>query len=65
MSSRRNTRKPRPTDPEFWTVINELTNPLPVSKAELDAIERYFADVIAQSLKPVNGRAKHQGDNHD
>jgi hypothetical protein len=46
MSSRRASSKFRPTDPEFWTVVNELPDPLQVSKAEIDAIERYFGDVL-------------------
>jgi hypothetical protein len=40
----------RPTDPEFWTVINELPDPIPVGKDELDAIERYFSDVLDEIL---------------
>jgi hypothetical protein len=64
MSSSRAHSKWRPTDPEFWTVINELPDPLPVSRAELDTIERYFADVIEQSLKPVSSPSKHKGNNH-
>lgn len=50
MSSNRSPSKLRPTDPEFWTVINELPDPLPVSTAELDAIERYFSDVLDEVL---------------
>lgn len=46
MSSKRTSRKSRPTDPEFWTVENELPDPIPVSTAELDAIERYFGGVL-------------------
>jgi hypothetical protein len=38
--------KLRPSDPEFWTVINELPEPIAVSRPELDAIERYFADLL-------------------
>jgi hypothetical protein len=45
----------RPSDPEFWTVINEITDPTPIAPAELDAIERYFSavldDVFAASRK--------------
>jgi hypothetical protein len=33
-------------DPEFWTVLNELPEKIPVGKAELDAIDRYFSDVL-------------------
>lgn len=29
MSSRRANRLSRPIDPEFWTLVNELTDPLP------------------------------------
>lgn len=50
MSSKRPPSKLRPTDREFWTVINELPDPLPVSTAELDAIERYFSDVLDEVL---------------
>ena len=50
MSSKRPHSKLRPTDPEFWTVINELPDPLPVSTAELDAIERHFSDVLDEVL---------------
>ena len=50
MSSNRPPSKLRPTDPDFWTVINELPDPLPVSTAELDAIERYFSDVLDEVL---------------
>lgn len=38
--------KRRPTDPEFWTIMNELPDPLPVSKAEIDVIEQYFGDLL-------------------
>ncbi|GAA3846323.1 hypothetical protein GCM10022626_14110 [[Pseudomonas] carboxydohydrogena] len=46
MSSRQLKSKLRPIDPESWTVENELPDPLPVSTAELDAIERYFGGVL-------------------
>jgi hypothetical protein len=46
MSSRQAKPKLRPIDPEFWTVDNELPDPIPVSTAELDAVERYFGDVL-------------------
>lgn len=52
MSSSRRPSKPRPADPEFWTVENELPDPLPVSKAELDAIERYFGDLLDAVFDP-------------
>lgn len=56
MSSNRQPSKLRPTDPEFWTVINELPDPLPVATAELNAIERYFSDVLDELLGPKRNR---------
>jgi hypothetical protein len=44
--ARKTAARLRPSDPEFWTVINELSEPIPVSRAELDAIESYFADLL-------------------
>jgi hypothetical protein len=44
--------KLRPSDPQFWTVENELPDPIPVSTAELDAIERYFGDVLDAVFDP-------------
>jgi hypothetical protein len=38
--------RPRPSDPQFWTVINEITDPVPIAPAELDAIESYFSAVL-------------------
>jgi hypothetical protein len=38
--------RPRPSDPEFWTVVNEITDPVPIAPAELDAIESYFSAVL-------------------
>jgi hypothetical protein len=46
MSSKCPRSKLRPIDPEFWTVLNELPETIPVGKAELDAIDRYFSDVL-------------------
>ena len=46
MSSRKSKPKLRPIDPEFWTIENELPDPIPVATAELNAIERYFGDVL-------------------
>lgn len=40
------TTKLRPSDAEFWTVINELSDPIPIARPELDAIESYFADIL-------------------
>ncbi len=52
MSSRRLSLKKRPSDPEFWTVEKELPDPIPVSKAELDAIERYFGELLDAVFEP-------------
>jgi hypothetical protein len=46
MSSKCPRSKLRPIDPEFCTVLNELPEAIPVGKAELDAIDRYFSDVL-------------------
>lgn len=43
---------PRPSDPEFWTVINEITDPVPIAPAELDAIESYFSAVLDAVFDP-------------
>lgn len=40
-----------PNEQDLWTVINELPNQIPVSKTELEAIERYFADVVEACLQ--------------
>lgn len=52
MSSSCPPSKPRPSDPKFWTVENKLPDPIPVSKAELDAIERYFAELLDAIFEP-------------
>lgn len=52
MSSRRASSKLRPTAPEFWTMERELPDPIPVSKAELDAIERFFGDLLDAVFDP-------------
>lgn len=44
---------PRPSDPEFWTVINEITDPVPIVPAELDAIESYFSAVLDAVFDPA------------
>ena len=68
MSSNRSPSKPRLSDLEFWTVVNELPDPIPVSKAELDAIERYFGDLIdavfdpKPRTMPAATTAHHKGD---
>lgn len=43
---------PRPSDPEFWTVINEIADPVPIAPAELDAIESYFSAVLDAVFGP-------------
>ncbi|WP_299805093.1 hypothetical protein [Tardiphaga sp.] len=43
---RKVTTKLRPSDAEFWTIINELPDPIPVNRPELDAIESYFAEIL-------------------
>jgi hypothetical protein len=52
MSSRQSKAKLRPIDPEFWTVESALPDPIPVTKAELDAIERYFGDLLDAVFEP-------------
>lgn len=52
MSSNYPRSKPRPSDPEFWTVENELPDPISVSKAEVDVIERYFSDLLDAVFEP-------------
>lgn len=42
----------QPSDPEFWTVINEIADPTPIAPAELDAIERYFSAVLDDVFAP-------------
>jgi hypothetical protein len=55
MSSNQPKSKLRPIDLEFWTVENELPDPLPPSAAELDAIERYFGGVLDGVFDPKPG----------
>lgn len=52
MSSRKANSNPRPIDPEFWTVVNELPDPLPVATAEIEALERYFGEVLDDVFTP-------------
>lgn len=56
MSSKRSRKKLSAVDAGFWTVINELPQPLPAKATELDALERYFGDVIdaCLNLKKTN-----------
>lgn len=44
---------PRHSDPEFWTVINDVTDPVPIAPAELDALESYFAAVLDAVFDPA------------
>ena len=44
---------PRPSDPEFWTVINEIADPVPIAPAELNAIESYFSAVLDAVFDPA------------
>jgi hypothetical protein len=46
MSSRHPRPTLRPIDTEFWTVVNQLRDTIPVGQAELDAIDRYFSDLL-------------------
>ena len=68
MSSKRTPSKARPSDAEFWMVENELPDPLPVAKAELDAIEQYFGDLLdtvfesKASAAPASPLAYRKGD---
>jgi hypothetical protein len=49
---RADTTRLRPSDPEFWTVINEISDPVPIAPAELDAIESYFSAVLDDVFDP-------------
>jgi hypothetical protein len=51
MSSKRAPSKARPSDAEFWRVESDLPDPLPVGKAEIDAIERYFSGLLEAVLE--------------
>ena len=57
MSSRTANSGPRPIDPEFWTVVNELPDPLPVTTAEIEAFERYFGEVLDEVFKPSHAKS--------
>ncbi|MBR0866796.1 hypothetical protein JQ614_35705 [Bradyrhizobium diazoefficiens] len=58
MSSRKANPNPRPIDPEFWTVVNELPDPLPVTTAEIEALERYFGDVLDEVFDPSHAKVR-------
>lgn len=68
MSSKRAPSKARPSDAEFWTVESDLPDPLPVGKAELDAIERYFGNLLDAVFEskpravPADNLAHRKGD---
>lgn len=62
MSSKPSRKKLAAVDPDFWTVINELPQPLPAKTTELDALDRYFADVIDACLN-LNKPHKESSDN--
>lgn len=53
MSSKRAHGTPRSGSPEAWTVINDVPDPTPVMKGEVDALETYFSDVIDACLRPL------------
>lgn len=57
MSSRKTNSVPRPIDPEFWTVVSELPDPLPVTTAEIEALERYFGDVLDDVFNPSHAKS--------
>jgi hypothetical protein len=57
MSSNPPKSKLRPIDLEFWTVLNELPDRIPVGKGELDAIDRYFSDVLDLVFSPKSTAA--------
>jgi hypothetical protein len=57
MSSKPPKSKLRPIDPEFWTVLNELPIRIPVGKGELDAIDRYYSDVLDLVFSPKSTAA--------
>lgn len=63
MSSKPGRKKLAAIDPGFWTVINDLPQPLPTKATELDALERYFADVIDACLDPNKKANKDSPDN--
>jgi hypothetical protein len=57
MSSRKANSNPRPINPEFWTVVNELPDPLPVTPAEIEALERYFGEVLDEVFNPSHAKS--------
>jgi hypothetical protein len=46
MSSRHTPSKIRPSAPKLRTLEDDLLDPIPVSKAELDAIEQHFGAAL-------------------
>ncbi len=57
MSARKENSNPRPIDPEFWTVVNELPDPLPVTTAEVEALERYFGEILDEVFNPSHAKS--------
>ena len=55
MSSNPAPPNPRPSDAEFWKDESDLRDPLPVGKAELDAIERYFGGLLTAVFESKPG----------
>lgn len=60
MSSKRSRCRSRSGDLKSWVLVNELPDPFPVTRADIDAIERYGADVVQASRKQQK-RLKHEG----
>ena len=57
MSSSTKRKTGRPKIAALWTVIDELPDPLPVDKPELDALERHFNSILEQCLAGKAGTA--------
>ena len=51
MSSAHRRPRRRSRAPTQWTVTTELVDPLPITKEELDAIERHFDGILELCLK--------------
>lgn len=48
-------QRARRRDEHHWAVADDLSDPLPVTQAELDVIETYFGDLLNEllSLRPA------------
>lgn len=57
MSSSTKRRTGWPRIAALWTIIDELPDPLPVGKPELDALERHFNSILEQCLAGKAGTA--------